>query len=128
MNYAEFDAAWSRLPPIPSDNLHGRWGGPLVDAGLEQHLSDLSEAAYGYLEHCQWLPAIRQAPAFAVEGRRVDADWVAAITEAAQLLAEAGSISGPESSEEKWLSWLCWELAGPHEWLTEVLEGDEDDR
>ena len=106
---------WSKLPRVPE--LQARWIGPLVETPFVEWISDMSEGAYGYIEDCGWLDAVGDMGDMLDSTGALRPEWVADFRAAATLLAEAGRDSGPESSEERWRSWLIWELADPHDWV-----------
>ena len=117
------DAVWDDLPLVPIPGLTGRWLAPLVDAGLAEWVSDLSAAAYGYLEEdSSWRNVLEEAPVMLKGDGDFNPAWVEAIEIAAGRLASAGSYAGPESDRERWVSWLLWELSEPHRWLASQLD------
>ncbi len=66
--FSTLDRDWSSLPVLTTlDGLALRWAGPLVDLGHDWWLSDMSQAAWGYLEFCGWAEAMP-------EGKALDAD------------------------------------------------------
>lgn len=107
----DFHEAFSRLPVLLElDGLPVRWVGPLIDRGLDRTLGDLSNAAYGHLEECGWLDAIRSQPFDPALGPA----YATAVATAARRLASDGADQGPESDPEVWIAWLGFELSGLH--------------
>ena len=122
-DFRAIDRSWNRLPRAGVPGLDARWLGPLVDKGLDGWLGDLSQGAYEILEDCGWLSDIRAAPPMLDDDGGFDPGWIACIQKAAQSLADAGAYAGPESEVERWTSWLLWELAEPHAWIRERIDG-----
>ena len=109
-----FERTWRALPVVfLMDGQRVRWLAPLVDAGHDGWMGELSAGAYGILEDCGWMdlaPSVRAT----VEQGRLCPEWSDALSVAAALLASAGSYSGPESSETRWASWLVFEWSELH--------------
>jgi hypothetical protein len=114
--------AWSRLPILfEIEGLGVRWLGPLVDNGHEQWLGDMSEAAWGYLEFCGWAELVPETPLLNARGEISEA-WTRGLHAAAHRLADEGSRAGPESNVEYWLSWLCFALGEPNDYVRELVK------
>ncbi len=114
--------AWSRLPVlfyIEGDSV--RWLGPLVDIGHEQWLSDMSEAAWGYLECCGWAELLPDEP-FLKPGGVISTAWREGLHAAAHRLAIEGCHAGPESNPEYWLSWICFAIGETHDYVRGLAE------
>ena len=89
---------------------------PVVQDGDAMPISDLSAAAYGFLEDTGWLDILQDAPRPLTCAGKVDEDWKTAALQAAHRLAEAGENAGPDGDLETWLSWLALEHGvWPHE-------------
>ena len=109
-----FERAWRKLPVVfVMDGEHVRWLGPLVDAGHDDWIGDLSNAAYSHLEDCGWMDLVPSVPATVRDGR-LCAEWSEALSLASEQLALAGCYSGPESSAVRWASWLVFEWSSLH--------------
>ena len=109
-----FDKAWDRLPIVRRiAGLRVRWLGPLVDLGHDRWIGELSDAAWGTLEGCGWQRAIDGAGEMVDRRGRVRAKWAAAFRDAVERLAEEGGYAGPEGDEDRWASWVCFEMAEP---------------
>ncbi len=119
--FEKLDRDWAALPVLATiDGLGLRWAGPLLDQGHEMWLSDMGQAAWGYLEGCGWSDLMP-------EGRALDADghlkkeWGLQLAKVARRLAEEGTHAGPESDPERWLAWLCVEMSEPRQWVRELM-------
>jgi hypothetical protein len=109
-----FNEAWDRLPVVRRiGGLRVRWLGPLVDLGHDRWMGELSGAAWGFGESCGWQAALERGGAMLTPGGRVRPQWAAAFRDAVQRLADMGGYSGPEGDEDRWASWLCYEMAEP---------------
>ena len=115
--------AWSRLPVLfKIEENSVRWIGPLVDIGHEQWLSDMSEAAWGYLECCGWAELLPDEP-FLMPRGGISKAWKEGLHAAANRLAIEGGYAGPESDAEYWLSWLCFAIGEPNDYVRGLAEG-----
>jgi hypothetical protein len=118
----DFDEAWDRLPVIRRiDGLRVRWLGPLVDLGHAGWIGELTAAAYGYLEDCGWSERLPEGSMVDARGRTRPA-WAKVFAAAARDLAFEGSQAGPEGHDDRWASWLAFELAESHGVLRAVAE------
>ena len=111
----DLEDAWQHLPPLGTINdLAIYWVGPLIEAGHDMCLSDMSSAANTYLGE-QWRDAIpdNDVP-FLVDETNISEEWARGLTVAAEYLAREGWYAGPESRADRWLAWLCFELSRPH--------------
>lgn len=120
-----FEDAYEALPVVfLLDGAPVRWLGPLVDAGHDGWMGDLSAAAYGTLEECGWMDAAASGPAF-LEGGRLCRTWSEALADAAGSLAAEGSYSGPEGSVERWASWLVFHWSALHRLARPMAENGQ---
>ena len=111
----DLEDAWRRLPALGTiNNLPIYWVGPLIEAGHDMCLSDMSSAAYTYLGE-QWRDGIpdNDVP-FLVDEKSISDEWARGLTSAAKYLVREGWYAGPESRADRWLAWLCFELSQPH--------------
>lgn len=125
--YAEdrpsLDDAWDRLPVVRRiAGLRVRWLGPLVDLGHDRWMGDLADAAWGVLESSGWQDALDEGGPM-LDGRgRVRPKWATAFRDAVNRLADGGSYAGPEGDADRWASWVCFEMAEPHEVIKRMAE------
>ncbi len=70
-------------------------------------------AAWGTLEGCGWQRAIDGAGEMVDKRGRVRPKWATAFRDAVERLAEEGGYAGPEGDEDRWASWVCFEIAEP---------------
>jgi len=121
--FEKLDRDWASLPVLATiDGLGLRWAGPLVDRGHEMWLSDMGQAAWGYLEGCGWSEMMPEGGALNADGH-LKKEWGVQLAKVARTLAEEGTHAGPESDPERWLAWLCVEMSEPRQ-LVRVLMGD----
>ena len=122
MDFRALDREWSNLPEAQIPGSSARWIGPLIDKGFELYVCDLSQAAYGYLEHTDWMTTMNEAPQMLTQHGKFSPQWIAALNKAAADLAESGRYSGPESCAKRWASWIVFELSEPHRWIRKTLD------
>ena len=122
MDFRALNREWNTLPKVPFPGSNARWIGPLIDRGYAMYVGDLSQAAYGHLEHTDWMTTMNEAPEMLTASGAINPKWVAALNQAAAALAESGRYSGPESCAERWASWLVFELSEPHRWTRKTLD------
>lgn len=129
LEYDDFDArpslddAWNRLPIVRRlGGLGIRWLGPFVNLGHDQWMGELAGAAWGHLEGCGWQELLRSAGAM-LDGRgRVRTTWSADLRDAVYRLSEDGARTGPEGDPDRWASWVCFEMAEPHQYIRALAE------
>jgi len=104
--------ACERLPVVLTLNgLPVRDLSVLVVQGYGADIGLMSQAAWGYLEDCDWQEALEGAGSLLGERGEVRLAYARAFTRAAGRLAEAGRHAGPESDLGLWAAWLGFTMA-----------------
>ena len=103
--------AWRALPVVGHVlGVQVRWVGPLVDQGHTDELTWMSEDGFGDKE-ALWSEDLPTDASFLLANGTIEPAWQAALVRAACRLDE--DRWPPDTSTEKWLAWLFFEVAAP---------------